>query len=372
MVAVYEELVRPRVMAAVEDLVAREASGVLEVTGDPSGAIYLDGGRIAFAGSSWVPGLAARLRAIAPAVANLRPLSSGRDSDDASLAGYAVQHGYLTPAALHELIRSTVIDAFLVLTVPLSADSPVAAIRFTSTRTYWTEMFPRLDFGLVRGEALRRAERMAEHGLSPTTAVALRDLRAPAAVLTREQWAVACQIGEHASALDLAARRGAGLSDTIDCLGKLTEAGLCGPVRISGRARQLTRGLRPVPPPPPPPPAPPAGVPPVQTLPARVPPVHATPASPAPVPPAPAGRMAGEREPAQAPILRAAPAQAAPVQAPSVQAPSVQWTPGEQMPAGLLPFRHPGQDVPPRSERPVTQAPTMDILRQVLSGLRKL
>ena len=53
MVAVmHEELVRPQVMTAVEDLMAREASGVLEVTGNPSGAFYLDGGRIAFARAS--------------------------------------------------------------------------------------------------------------------------------------------------------------------------------------------------------------------------------------------------------------------------------------------------------------------------------
>ena len=60
-IAGYDELVRPQVMTAVEDLVAREASGVLEVTGSPSGTIYLDGGRVTFARASWVPGLAARL-----------------------------------------------------------------------------------------------------------------------------------------------------------------------------------------------------------------------------------------------------------------------------------------------------------------------
>ena len=57
------------------------------------------------------------------------------------------------------------------LTIPLATDSPVAAIRFTSTRTYWTELFPRLGIDHVRGEALRIAERMTEHGLAPTTAV---------------------------------------------------------------------------------------------------------------------------------------------------------------------------------------------------------
>ena len=62
--AVHEELTRPRVMAVVDDLGAQGASGVLEVKGDPSGAIYLDGGQIAFAGASWVPGLVARLRGV--------------------------------------------------------------------------------------------------------------------------------------------------------------------------------------------------------------------------------------------------------------------------------------------------------------------
>src|SRR5262249_38932695 len=145
---------------------------------------------------------------------------------------FAVRHGYLTPAGLHELIRSIVVDAFLVLTIPLAMDSPVAAIRFHSTRTYATEMFPRLSIDLVRGEALRVAERIAEQGLAPTTAIVRCDLRAPAAVLTQEQWAVASQIGGHVTALELAARLGIALSDTLECLASLARAGLCAPVRV--------------------------------------------------------------------------------------------------------------------------------------------
>ena len=292
----HEELVRPQVMTAVEDLMAREASGVLEVTGNPSGAFYLDGGRIAFARASWVPGLAARLRASIPALAGLGDVSPGQDADDAALAGFAVQRGYLTPAGLRELTRSLIVDAFLVLTIPLVMDSPVAAIRFTPTRTYWTQLFPPLGLDHVRGEALRIAERMAEHGLAPTTAVTRCDLRAPAAVLTREQWAVACQIGEPATALELAARRGAALTDTLECLGGLIRAGLCSPVRIRPRGQQF---------------------PPV--------PGH-------PQPAVPQARPAG---------------------------------------AERLPARHPAPD---RAERhgSAGQAPTMDVLRQVLSGLRKL
>lgn len=239
--AVHEELVRPQVMAAIEDLMAREASGVLEVTGDPSGAFYLDGGRIAFAKASWVPGLAARLRAVCPALAGQAEPPLEQDADDAAIAEFAVQGGYLTPPGLHEIIRSIVVDAFLVLTIPLAMDSPAAGVRFTSTHTCWTEMFPRLGIDLVRGEALRVAERMTEHGLAPTTAVARCDLRAPAAVLTREQWAVACQIGAPATALDLAARRGAALSGTLECLASLTRAGLCTPVRVSRHGQPSSR-----------------------------------------------------------------------------------------------------------------------------------
>jgi len=300
-VATQEELGRPQVMTALEDLMTRGASGVLEVTGSPSGSVYLDGGRIAFARASWVPGLAARLRAVSPELAGLGEMSPGSDEDDAAVAGFAVQRGYLTAAGLHELIRSIVVDAFLVLTIPLAMDSPVAAIRFTSTRTYWTEMFPRLGIDLVRDEAFRRAERLAEHGLAPTTAVALCDLTAPSAVLTREQWAVACRIGAHASALDLAARRGAALIDTLECLGSLTRAGLCAPVRASGPGQPPTR-------------------------------VSAQ------------GRRTGQ---------------------------SSQSAPAQSETTGRLPARHPALDRLAWNGGP-GQAPTVDVLRQVLNGLKKL
>ncbi len=221
-------------MAMVDDLVARQASGVLEVAGDPSGAIYLDGGRIAYARASWVPGLAARVRAIAPSLAGAGEPSPG---DDAAIALRAVRHGYLTTSGLDELIGSVIVEAFLVLTIPLAGDSPVAAVSFTPARLGLTDLFPRLGADVVRGAAVRRAELLAASGLSPTTAVAPRDLAAPSAVLTREQWAVACQIGDRASARELAVRRGVSLWDTIHCLSSLVRAGLCVPVQAVPRGR---------------------------------------------------------------------------------------------------------------------------------------
>jgi hypothetical protein len=314
----HEEVIRPHVLTAVEDMAARGASGVLEVTGSPSGALYLDGGRIAFARASWVPGLVARLRALLPALAGLGEFSSGGDADDAAVAAFAVQRGYLTRAGLHELARSIVVDAFLVLTVPLAMEFPAAAIRFTSTRTYWTDVFPRLGVDLVRAEAVSIAERMAEHGLAPTTVVSRCDLQAPAAVLTREQWAVACHIGDHASALDVAARRGAALSDTLDCLGGLTRAGLCAPVRAGGHG------------------------------------------------PSPAGLPGRAGRPVQPPRPHADKPRADKQHADRAHADGVH--------ADRLPLRPTVHDLRVRPDGPLGpgQAPTADILRQVLNGLRKL
>jgi hypothetical protein len=394
-------MVMPRVMTAIEDLVAREASGVLEITGNPSGAVYLDAGRIAFARASWVPGLVPRLHSACPAMAAAGELlpSSG-DADDAAVAGLALQHGYLTPDRLHELIASIVVDAFLVLAIPLSADSFVQAIRFTSTRTYWTEVFPRFALDAVRAEAFRQAERMTEHGLAPTTPVRLRDLGAPSAVLTREQWALACQISEPASALDLAARCGAGLADTINTLGRLTQAGLCTPVRIPRRDQasrtpwisSVGRPARTAPPGRPGPLAP-RPVPVARPMPPAARPLPPSgpalsPLGPAPLGPAPSpGPLppAGWPGPAQRPQT---PPQPVPpsdqVVSPAVRPVQLAGHPGPSaMPApvpaeppftGPLPARRAarGQFVDQGRPAVAAQVPSMDILRQVLSGLKRL
>jgi len=189
-------------MAVVEDLGAQGATGVLEVMGEPSGALYLDGGRLAFAGASWVPGLVDRLRGICPVSAEFQELLAGRDADDAAVAALAVQRGYLTATGLHELIRSIVVDAFLVLVIPLPENSHVADIRFRSVRTHANTMFPRLDIPSVRREARRRAD-------------------------------AASQITENASAPELAPRHGTALADMTECLGSRNRAGLCAPTHTA-------------------------------------------------------------------------------------------------------------------------------------------
>jgi hypothetical protein len=346
-------------MAVVDDLVTREASGVLEVAGNPSGAIYLDGGRIAYARASWVPGLAIRLRAIVPSLTGTREPRLGEDAADAAVAALAVRHGYLTTDELHELIASVIVEAFLVLTIPLAADSPVGAVRFTPTPVYWTDLFPRLGIDGVRGAAASRAEWMAAWELAPTTAVAPRDLAAPSAVLTAEQWAVACQIGDRVSARELAMRRGASLSDMVHCLGSLVRAGLCVPVEPARRGRHPYA------------PVPSARPPATQPLEPSSGPQPMAPSSG----PQPAVPSFGPRP--EAPSFGPQPSSAAPPSAPPrdtqpelpFAAPLAMTSPGSPATERLQ-----VRPAPSHRWRPVPPArpPSVEVLRQVLEGLRKL
>jgi hypothetical protein len=68
---------------------------------------------------------------------------------------------------------------------------------------------------------------MARFNLARTTPVRLRDLGAASAVLSREQWAVACAIDGARSAQDLAWTCGLALYDAIECVGRLIQAGVC-------------------------------------------------------------------------------------------------------------------------------------------------
>ncbi len=325
MTAVQDELARPEVMAVIDDLVKGEASGILEVAGNPAGVIYLDGGRIAYARASWVPGLAIRLRALVPSRTGPAAPRLGEDAADAAGAALAVRHGYLTTDELRELIGSVTVEAFLVLTIPLAADSPVGAVRFTPTPVYWSDLFPRLGIDAVRGEAVSRAGWMAACGLAPTTAVAPRDLIGPGAVLTPEQWAVACQIGDRVSARELAMRRGASLADMVHCLGSLVRAGLCVAVAPAPRGRY---------PPRPPPAAPPGAAP------------QRPPHAPPPAAPRPAGPPTG------------------PPGAPTAPA-----SPGSPV-TERLQVRLAG-DPAWQTVRPA-RPPSVEVLRRVLNGLRKL
>jgi len=202
---------------------------VLQVEGSPAGTIYLDRGQITFARASWTPDLSARLlRAMRPSPES-RELLTGGDRPDRDIGTILIQRNYLSRAELQQILRSVVVDAIIALTTPSDEDAFISDVRFTAPVAHWAGHFSSLDFAAIQAEAARRAGRMARYGLSRTTPVQLHDLARPAAVLSRQQWAVACTIDGAWSAQDLAWQCGLALYEAIEDVGALVDAGLCVP-----------------------------------------------------------------------------------------------------------------------------------------------
>lgn len=200
---------------------------MLEVHGNPAGTIYFDQGQIAFARASWIPDLSARLLGALRPSAESRDLLIDGDRPDRDICTMLVQQKELTRADLQKILRSVVVDAVIVLTMPADEDSFVSDIRFAPSGPHWASAFSRLRVDSVRMEAATRAERVARQHLARTTPVQLRDLSRPSAVLSRQQWAIACTIGGGLSAQDLAWQCGLALYEAIEYVGDLIRAGMC-------------------------------------------------------------------------------------------------------------------------------------------------
>lgn len=329
--------------------------------GNPAGTVYFDRGQIAFARASWIPDLSARLLGALAPTAQSRDLLIDGDRPDRDICTLLLQHEDLTRAELQAILRSVVVDAVLVLTMPMDQDSFVAGIRFVPAGPHWASAFSRLRVDSVRAEAGRRAERLARHPLARTVPVQLRDLGRPSALLSREQWAIACTIGRGLSAQDLAWQCGLALYEAIEGVSELIQAGMCAvkPAQEPTSAGEQTGPL------------------------ARW---FGT-AAAVPVPesaPVPTGEPAGEPaaepswEPAAEPAWERAeePAQArTPLEQPAggMGTALPHRTPGTQiaqarqaMAAG---FRTVGVDMPHRSD--FTEAPP-ELLHRVLDGLRRI
>jgi hypothetical protein len=214
----------------LEGLALQSASGALAIDGTPSGLVYLDRGHITFARTSWSPDLGTRLSGMLPPTDELQDLLLGADLPDASLGDLLVERGLVTRADLRETLESVIIDAVLVLTVPLAEEEAgVTDIRLEAPRSHWAGSFCRVRVDAARAQAATRAGRMARYTVPRSTCLELRDLGQPAAVLSRAQWAVASRINGSLTAWDLAWRCGLALCDTFEAIGSLAEAGLCVP-----------------------------------------------------------------------------------------------------------------------------------------------
>jgi hypothetical protein len=145
----------------LEGLARKNVTGVLEIDGTPDGAIYLDKSHITFARASWSPDLVARLYGVLEPTADVRELLDGEDRPDRDLGTILLGRGYLTVGQLQAILRSIVVDAVTVLTVPLTGDCLLAGIRFESARTHWAQSFCRMPVQLAQAEAAGQAERLA-------------------------------------------------------------------------------------------------------------------------------------------------------------------------------------------------------------------
>jgi len=218
-----------RVTAALERLAERRVSGILEIEGNPAGTIYLTQGQITFARASWIPDLGARLPGALRPSAAAPDLIADPDRPDRDIGSVLVQRKYLSRDELQAILCSVIMDAARVLMAPADQDAFVSDVRFAAPGTHWAGAFSSLCVDFVLAEASRMAERVGRYNLARTTPVKLCDLGRPAAVLTREQWAVACAVDGNRSVQDLAWQCGLALYDVIERVGGLVQAGVCAP-----------------------------------------------------------------------------------------------------------------------------------------------
>jgi hypothetical protein len=224
-----DERAGPRVAAVLEGIALQNACGALEVEGYPGGVIYLDKGQVTYAQSDWSPDLAARLLGTLRSAAGLRELVAAGDQPAGNLGALLIEHGHVSADELAALLHSVIVDAIIALTVPLEDEASVAGMRLVSGRAHWAGGFTRLGIGAVRAEAMSRAERMAACPVPRSAPLELCDLARGSAVLTSEQWALACDLTGTFTAKDLAWAAGFSMYETVGCVGDLVEAGLCAP-----------------------------------------------------------------------------------------------------------------------------------------------
>jgi hypothetical protein len=151
------------------------------------------------------------------------------DRPDRDIGTELVQRQFLSRPDLQAILRSIVVDAALVLMVPVDQDAFVSDVRFASPAAHWAGAFSSLCVDFVLAEASKMAERVARYNLARTKPLQLCDLGGASAVLSRERWAVACAIDGTRSVQDLAWHCGLALYDAMERVGGLVQAGVCAP-----------------------------------------------------------------------------------------------------------------------------------------------
>jgi hypothetical protein len=121
----------------------------------------------------------------------------GGDRPERDIGHVLLQHRALSPDQLQAIVRSAVVDAIIVLTVPLAGESFVSDIRFQAPGTHWAGAYFRAGMDSVREEVVTRAQRLAGYRLAPSAPVALCDLDRASAVLTGDDGTAAAGMRWH-------------------------------------------------------------------------------------------------------------------------------------------------------------------------------
>ena len=208
-------------------LAQQRASGALEISGNPGGAVFLSGGYLAFAESPAVPDLRSRLIRSQRLTADQWNQVIESDQAQGGVGALLVSRGIMTWGELRDLLRSMALDALIALVVSLSAEPPAASVRFWPRRSHWVGSLLRLDIRSVWADAEQKAEPLARYNIQAESHPRLCDLSRSWAVLKPELWALAWQIDGRATVRDLAWRNGFALGDSMEWVGALIQAGLC-------------------------------------------------------------------------------------------------------------------------------------------------
>lgn len=258
---------RPFFHIMLRELAAQGASGALEVAGESDGYVYLADDELAFAESPAVPGLAERLvnsRLLSPREWNGLAAAASGAAGDAGQARAAARkfvraHCRITFAHLEAVTRSAVADAILGLGAGPAAGGPdpdpdhATFTNFSPGRWHWAGSLTHLDVAGALDEAERRRRKLASYSIGPDARMALRGSGRRWPILDREQWLVACLADGSATIRELAWRHGLALYETIEQVGELIADGLCavsdtaGPDRPERLLRHLPGAARPTP-----------------------------------------------------------------------------------------------------------------------------
>ncbi len=208
-------------------LAQQRASGALEISSNPGGIVFLSGGYLTFAESSAVPDL--RTRLVYSQRLSDEQWSQVIESDPAhgGVGALLVSHEIITINELRFLLWSITLDALIALAMPLLGEARAVGIRFWPRRSHWVGSLLRLDVTSVWADVEQRLDRLALHNIPAQAHLQWCDLSRPWAVVTNEQWMVACQSAGAASVKDLAWRNGFALCDTMEWAGELVQSGLC-------------------------------------------------------------------------------------------------------------------------------------------------